>query len=194
MPQRKAIRRHILERRKNLSGVEQRIAAEQITHHITSQHEFNAAWHIAFYKAFDGEIDPAQVLEKSAREGKHCYLPILHPVKHNSLWFMPYKPGDELRLNRFGIAEPIVDLEKLIEPWSLDLVFMPLVAFDKQGNRLGMGQGYYDRTFTFMREQHFHKPLLVGLAYEWQQQKQIKAEDWDVPLAAVATEENFHRF
>ncbi len=194
MPQRRAIRRNVIERRQSLSSVEKHIAAEQITHHISHQHEFHAAWHIAFYQAVDGEIDPAQILNRVAQAGKHCYLPVLHPIKHNSLWFMPYKPGDALRLNRFGIAEPIVDLDKLIEPWLLDIVFMPLVAFDKQGNRLGMGQGYYDRSFEFMLKHDFHKPLLIGLAYEWQQQKKIKSEKWDVPLAAVATEENYHRF
>jgi 5-formyltetrahydrofolate cyclo-ligase len=122
--------------------------------------------------------------------GKRCFLPILHPLKKNSLWFVEYTPDTRLKPNRFGILEPIRAGETLVPAWSLDLVLMPVVAFDHAANRLGMGLGYYDTTFGMLKNQTnpFSPPILLGLAYEFQCLSKLPTDSWDVSLAGVITE------
>jgi 5-formyltetrahydrofolate cyclo-ligase len=89
----------------------------------------------------------------------------------------------------------VFDLQKLIDPDQLDLVIVPLVAFDKSGNRLGKGGGYFDRTFEFLNEApRPKKPFLCGIAYALQALPSIEPEPWDVKLNAVITEEKIHYF
>jgi 5-formyltetrahydrofolate cyclo-ligase len=65
---------------------------------------------------------------------------------------------------------------------------MPLVGFDRLGNRMGMGGGYYDRTLAFMSEHHSGKPKLVGLAHSSQEVELISQQSWDIPLHVIATD------
>ncbi len=126
---------------------------------------------------------------------KQVYLPVLRPFGDNRLWFAHYAPGTPLVKNRYGIAEPDIDHGKRVEAFALDLVLAPLVGFDLQGNRLGMGGGFYDRSFAhLLRHRHWLKPRLVGLAYDFQQVKHLPAQPWDVPLTAVATEHRIIEF
>jgi 5-formyltetrahydrofolate cyclo-ligase len=121
--------------------------------------------------------------------GKTLYLPILVTFSERNLWFSAYSPGDPLVCNRFGILEPERVHCRRIKAVALDLVLLPLVAFDAAGHRLGMGGGYYDHCFAFInRRKHWRKPRLMGLAYEFQRQPLIESEPWDVALDAIATE------
>jgi len=142
--------------------------------------------------AADGEIDPYPLLQALWALGKIIYLPVLVPFSRQKLWFAKYAPSDRLVLNRFGIPEPV--RRRLIKPCALDLVLTPLVAFDSRGHRIGMGGGYYDRSFAFLRRRrHWRKPRLLGLAYELQKLPGIIPNDWDIPLDAVATEARIYR-
>lgn len=117
---------------------------------------------------------------------------MLVPFSKQKLWFAKFSPTDKLAYNRFGIPEPV--RRRLIKPCALDLVLTPLVAFDCNGHRVGMGGGYYDRSFAFLRRRHhWRKPRLLGLAYELQKLARIIPNDWDVPLDAVATEARIYR-
>jgi len=147
---------------------------------------------VAAYLATDGEIDPYPLMQSLWESGKTIYLPVLAPFSNRKLWFAEFKPTDVLAFNRFGIPEPV--RRRLIKPCALDLVLTPLVAFDSNGHRVGMGGGYYDRSFAFLRRRRYwRKPRLLGLAYELQKQTSIKANDWDIPLNAVATEARIYQ-
>ena len=154
---------------------------------------FQDASHIAVYIAMDGEIDPEQLVAHARAAGKTLYLPVLENGNDGRLEFAPWQPHTPLFPNRFKIPEPRVRAEMLCPAGDLDLVLAPLVAFDSDGHRLGMGGGYYDRSFAFLKT-GVRKPLLIGLAYEFQRVSSLPAEAWDVPLAGVATERGFHRF
>ncbi len=182
-------RQEIRARRRGLDPGFRRTAAISACKRLTSLNRFRSAERIALYLAADGELDPLPVLERACAMGKQCYLPVLHPVREQSLWFAVWRPGDVLRPNRFGIAEPEWKPGALVKPWALDLVIMPLVAFDAEGNRVGMGGGYYDRSFAWRMHRRFWRgPMLVGYAYELQKLDCIHASDWDVPMDAVVTE------
>ena len=106
--------------------------------------------------------------------------------------FVHYTPNTEFLMNRYNIPEPVHGPEDLQDANILDLVLTPLVGFDDRGSRMGMGKGFYDRTFEFVRETQ--KPFLLGLAHSCQQMDSLKAEEWDIPLNALATEEQLLLF
>jgi len=185
------LRQTIRQQRRALTHSEAATCAEQLAQQ-TCKHPLVLRSHrIAAYLASDGEIDPAPLLQALWSANKQVYLPVLVPFSPESLWFARFNPDDILAFNRFGIPEPV--RRHLIKPSALDLVLTPLVAFDTAGHRIGMGGGFYDRTFAFLqRRQYWHKPNLLGLAYEFQKQTAIKPNNWDVPLHAVATETHIY--
>jgi 5-formyltetrahydrofolate cyclo-ligase len=148
---------------------------------------------IAIYLPVNGEMDPRPLMDYLWSMGKTLYLPILVNFSERRLWFSAYTPGDPLVYNRYGIPEPGRVHVRRIRTVALDLVLLPLVAFDAMGHRLGMGGGYYDHCFAFInRRSHWRKPRLMGLAYEFQRLPLIEPEPWDVPLDAIATEQQVY--
>lgn len=156
---------------------------------------YRRARRIAGYVAFDGEMSPDPLLQQAVSDGKELYLPVVGTARHPALRFARVDADTEFRQNRYGIMEPNPATAECVEARWLDTVIVPLVAFDNDGNRLGMGSGYYDRTFHFLlRRRHWRKPKLVGLAYDAQRVATLEPSDWDVPLNAVATETSLIRF
>lgn len=176
--------------RRALDPRQQAQASAGLCRVIASLPAFRRAHRIAFYLAHGGEIDPRPLVELATALGKACYLPVLHPLGHNRLYFVRHGAGEPLIPNRFGIPEP--RLRRPVPAWSLDVIFMPLVAFDAAGNRLGQGAGFYDRSLATMRRRPGRRPLLIGLAHGFQQVPQLRPAPWDVPLHGVATEHAFH--
>lgn len=191
----KALRQRIREKRRALSDSEREQAAFLLCERLASTREYQQSKHIAFYLPNDGEIDLTLLIEHAWQQGKQCYLPVLAEPNTQRLWFIPYQANQKLKPNRFGIPEPIHKSSmRLRKTLSLDLILMPLVAFDTQGHRIGMGGGFYDRTLAFLRQRkYWHKPNLLGVAYEFQKINQIKNNPWDIPLQAVATDKNLYR-
>jgi 5-formyltetrahydrofolate cyclo-ligase len=190
----KVLRQQIRQQRRALSDSEREHAAFLLCERIAASRCFQKSKHIAFYLSNDGEMDLNLLIEHAWQQGKHCYLPVLAEPNTQRLWFIPYTPTSKLKANRFGIPEPIHSAKKrLFKTISLDLILMPLVAFDPQGHRLGMGGGFYDRTLAFLNHrQHWHKPNLLGIAYEFQKQEQLATNPWDIPLQAIATEKDLY--
>ncbi|MFT6916255.1 MAG: 5-formyltetrahydrofolate cyclo-ligase [Motiliproteus sp.] len=193
------LRQSLRQQRRALSPQQQRHAAFRLARIVKRQSLFIRAKRLGFYLPCDGEISPLPLIALALKMGKQCFLPVLHPTRHNSLWFVRYRPESKLIKNRYGIAEPDIRLEPRILPQALDLVLLPLVGFDSQGGRLGMGGGYYDRTFAFKRSAELRdgqparrSPALVGLAHQLQQQPKLELADWDIPLAAVATDQQLY--
>lgn len=180
-------------RRRGLSAAQRKLAATALVETVTGLTEFRDARHLAMYLAVDGEMDPAPLVTHARAAGKQLYLPILATDASGLLNFAAWQPDTPLYPNRFEIPEPRPRPDELRSPAELDLVFTPLVAFDATGNRLGMGGGFYDRSFAFLKS-GVHKPLLIGLAYEFQKLPELRAEAWDVPLTGVATDCGFYRF
>ena len=178
--------------RKRLSEEERAAAAAALSSLITAQDFYQSATKIAFYLAFDGEIDPQPLLSQALAEGKTCFLPIAGQHDKQQLSFAPYDSSTELMKNQWGIAEPHAPAIG-VSPTDFDLVLVPLVAFDLECYRLGMGKGFYDRTFNFKILNRSSQPLFIGLAHECQLAEGLPNESWDVSLDAVVTSEKIYR-
>lgn len=183
-------------RRCMLSDSERRIRAKKLSRLIASSRIFQKSRHVAFYLTNNGEIDLLSLIKLAWKQKKCCYLPVLGPGHSHSLCFLPYTSATRLYRNRFGINEPLHKRHtRRFKVQSLDLIFMPVVAFDEQGNRLGMGGGFYDRTLAFLHNRHqWRKPHLVGTAFSFQKVKTLETRIWDVPLEGIATDEEFRIF
>lgn len=189
MTSRTELRQQIRQQRRALSATQRQQHAKTMANQLIHSHIFRSARNIACYLANDGEIDLQPVIQRLWSMNKQCYLPLLSEGKEKRMWFAPYSPGDRLKHNRYGIPEPDCTANAWLEPQQLDLVLMPLVAFDQEGNRLGMGGGYYDRSFAFLNHRHgIKRPRLVGVAYELQRCRALPYEPWDVPMSAIVTE------
>ena len=192
MSVRHALRAEMRARRRALSRRERALLARSLARQLAGTLRVRRARRIACYLANDGEMDLAPVMALLRGNGGQVLLPALHG---KTLWFLPYDTNTPLAPNRFGILEPDVAASSRCRARDLDLVLMPLVAFDAAGNRLGMGGGYYDRTFSYLRNRvAWRKPLLIGVAYEFQREQSLPRQPWDVPLQAVATEKQLYRF
>lgn len=187
------IRQKILKQRRTIEKEFQKKANSHILFHIQNSSLFKNSKHIAFYMSVNNEPHLESLLAAALKMKKHCYLPVLHPLKKNRLWFVPYHADDALTENRFGIPEPKVDKYHLRRsPRALDLVLVPLVAFDENCHRIGMGSGFYDRTFEFKKNLHT-KPFLMGVAYEMQKVPNTFPHDWDIQLDEVVTEKTVYK-
>jgi 5-formyltetrahydrofolate cyclo-ligase len=183
------LRRKLRERRRALSAHEQTLAAQQLTARIIATHWFRASHRIACYLPNDGEIDPRATIDAIWKARKRAFLPVLSQLAHERLWFAEVRPDTQFRRNRYGILEPRVPRRALVRAQSLDLVLLPLVAFDTNRNRLGMGGGYYDKSLGFLRfRQHLRKPHLLGLAYDFQRVAALPTDVWDVPLDGIVSD------
>ncbi|MDG4553042.1 MAG: 5-formyltetrahydrofolate cyclo-ligase [Candidatus Competibacter sp.] len=189
------LRRQFRALRRGLSPATRQRAARVVAGRLESWLPARAV-RIAGYWACDGELEPWPVLERAWAEGRQVFLPVLADAPPCSLQFAPYRPGAPLRRNRFNIPEPKVAPTECVQPADLDLVLAPLVAFDATGTRLGMGGGFYDRSFAFPRgaNELGRRPYLLGLGYEFQAVAELVRQPWDVPLDAVATEQAFYEF
>ena len=179
---RNQLRQQIRKTRANLTALQQQQAEDSITQQALALIEERNAQHIALYISFDGEISTDKLIQILWAQGKQVYLPVLHPFNPNHLLFLRYLPDTPMLKNKFGIWEPKLNVQNVLPLDELDILFTPLVAFDRQGNRLGMGGGFYDRTLQHWQKSPF---IPVGLAHQCQQVEQLPTEVWDVPLHQI---------
>ena len=180
--QRQQLRRQIRKIRQKMTALEQAQAEQRITEQALQLIEQRQAQHIALYLSFDGEISTALLIQTLWQQGKSVYLPVLHPFSSGNLLFLRYQAQTPLHINQFGIQEPRLDVRQVLPLNELDIIFTPLVAFDQQGNRLGMGGGFYDRTLQQWQQKSF---IPVGLAHQCQQVEKLPVESWDIPLERI---------
>jgi len=177
-------------RRRTLSKSERARAALYLARRIQGFAKFRISKRIAVYFANDGEISLNLIIARAIRTGKSCYLPTLCPLGRRKLWFTRYNPEERLYSNRLKILEPPQKFGVArIRAKDLDLILVPLVAFDLQGNRLGRGGGYYDHTLNFLiQRSYWRKPHIIGIAYDFQRVSNLPIQPWDVPMNFIITE------
>jgi 5-formyltetrahydrofolate cyclo-ligase len=181
------LRREFRRRRAALPADERRRAAREAARRLARTPLFRRARRIALYLAYGSELDTAPLRRLCAQRRKTVYMPRIGRRGHMA--FVELAPCGRLRPNRHGIREPL-QRPGAGRP-ALDLVMLPLTAFDAQGHRLGTGGGYYDRAFARHRGR---RPLLVGYAYAAQEAGALPRDPWDLRLDAVVTERFFRPF
>jgi 5-formyltetrahydrofolate cyclo-ligase len=186
------VRHDINEKRIAVSDRERNKAAQSATTLLMQTALFSSAQHIACYLARTEEFDCTPMIQSIWAAQKNCYLPVLSSTHEHYLEFAAYHANDVLQLNKYRILEP--DQTVRIAAEKIDLVLLPLLAFDLSGNRLGAGGGYYDRTFAFLKDKSIKSPVLMGLAYEFQLIHELPHDEWDVPLSGIVTEQQIRYF
>ena len=188
------LRRLLRRRRQQLSPEQQQQTSLAISSRISALPEFKRARRIAAYVGSKGEVDPMPLLHLAYALGKHCHLPVLHPFLPGRLWFVPWTPDTPMQFNRFDIPEPLFSRRSICKPQWLDLVVTPLLGFDEQCHRLGMGGGFYDRSFAFKRHaKQLSRPCLIGVAHDVQRCESISVAPWDIKLDRVVTASTHYR-
>ncbi|HET6725594.1 MAG TPA: 5-formyltetrahydrofolate cyclo-ligase [Gammaproteobacteria bacterium] len=183
------LRKRLCRERLRMPSAARAAAAATTAERVRRLDIYRQARHVAVYIAVRGELDLACLWSHAPAE-KHWYLPVVHPGADRTMQFALHDPAKAMRKNRFGILEPDVSQTAVLDPRELDMVLAPLVAFDGSGHRIGMGAGFYDRAFSFLRGAGApRRPLLVGVGYEFQRIDNIEPAPWDVPLAGVVTEQ-----
>ncbi len=181
---RQTIRQTVRQHRRALSTDEQSHYALKAAQRMLALPEIIQAQNIALFLSFDGELDTAPLIRALWLANKAVYLPVLHPFSAGNLLFLRYSETTPLIRNRLKILEPRLDVRQVLPVAQLDVLVTPLVAFDSEGQRLGMGGGFYDRTLQHWQQYHFYP---VGLAHDCQWVPELPTEAWDIPLPAVVT-------
>ena len=187
------LRRQLRKARRSLTRSQQREAARGLYRQLAQHPLFRRARHVSLYLPMDGEIDPRLLLRAAQRRGKATYLPVLNAWPRTRMVFQRVRPGEKFKPNRFRIPEPRINRAKQRRIWALDLVLMPLVGFDDEGGRLGMGGGFYDRSLAYRAHRStWRKPVLLGLAHECQKVERLAQASWDVPLQGTVSDKRWY--
>ncbi len=180
-------RKEATERRASLSPDQRTNASLAIAETVKGLPSFQRAQYIALYLPTDNEVNTWPIAHCAWRMRKRIFAPIVR--KRGNLRFCELTTDSKLVYNKYGIAEPSDGV--FIDPKQLDVVLVPLVAFDLEAHRLGWGSGYYDRAFAFANLRHLYsKPKLIGLGFACQQLPSIAHDTWDIPLFQIVTEAN----
>lgn len=177
------LRQELRQQRRQLEPGPHQIASRKVCARICRLPLFWRSRSIALYLATDGEVDLHYLLQAAWRARKHTFLPVV-TGKH-SMSFCYFRPGDRLRRSRYGMTEPLHALT--IDPAAIDLIVTPLVAFDRLGQRLGRGGGYYDRALP-AAQKYARQSSCIGAAFSFQELDEVPSDSWDRRLHSVVTE------
>jgi 5-formyltetrahydrofolate cyclo-ligase len=172
-----------------ISATQRMQTAEAVAQQLLQLPELLKANYVAAYWASFGEL-PLHILQMRLQAPQIWCLPIIAPDK--TLGFAPWRIGDPLVSNQYGIPEPDLSPSSTLHANDMSIVLMPLLAYTRKGERLGMGGGYYDRSFA--NRLRTTSPLLIGIAYSSQEVESLPTEDWDVKLDMLVNERELIHF
>jgi len=161
-------------------------ASSDISQKIITSEYFKDADNIGCYLSTEYEVSTDIIISSAHQKNKNLYVPKIK--QGHAMDFVKITLTSDIVKNKYGIHEPLS--EDIIAADKLDIVVVPIVAFDRKKNRIGMGGGFYDRKFKYLKNSKNNFQLLIGVAFECQKVEKIKPESWDVKLSAVITELN----
>lgn len=185
MDSRTQLRKIVRTKRNNLLPTEQNHASELLVKRLENHSKIQSAKTIALYLANDAELDLTPFINWCWQHNKQVYLPVIHPFSAGNLLFLHYQKNTLMCKNIYGISEPKLHVGNVCPLNQLDIICTPLVAFDKNGERLGMGGGFYDRTLAHWQTHNNLYP--IGLAHDCQQVEKVPTQSWDIPLPEIIT-------
>lgn len=188
--EKKRLRQQFKTKRSAISAAQRMQTADAIAQQLIKLPEWIPADYIAGYWASHGEV-PLHIVQMRAQSPKVWCLPMLQTDK--TLKFAPWRSGDPLVSNQYGIPEPDILSSSALDATQISIILLPLLAYTRTGTRLGMGGGYYDRSLAF-RAVHPSPPLLIGVAYSSQEADLLPTQEWDVKLDMLINEREVLRF
>ena len=198
----KQLRQDIRAKRNDLSEQQQQQAADTLFTRLIKHPKILQARSISLTLAYDGELDLSSFIDWCWQQKKSIYVPVVDPSIKGKLLFLAYRKNTKMIKNRYGITEPELvkaplndgaDYLNTYDSDKLDVLLTPLVAFDQNGNRMGMGGGYYDRLLSPWFT-HKTGPYPIGFAHDCQYIDTLPIQDWDIPLPEIITPQQHFYF
>ena len=174
------LRQELKNLRESLSAAQREAAATTAEIAVLNVAEWKNAKTVCLYASFKGELPTTHLLKKVLTSGKKCVLPKVNSQGEPELYVV--RDFEDLELSSLEILEPKKSCP-VISPTEIDFFLVPGVGFDRQGNRLGHGSGFYDRLLA----QANPKAFLLGYGYDFQVVNAIPHEAHDIAVHAVAT-------
>jgi 5-formyltetrahydrofolate cyclo-ligase len=176
-----ALRRKILRKLKSQSQEEKERRNAYIREKFFSLPEFKIVQWIMFYISLSYEVDTKEMVKEALEMGKKVAIPVIIPEQKRMYASQVINPDDELTEGPYGIYQPKSEYLRPVAADKIDLVVVPAIAFDKSGNRLGHGQGYYDRFLHQLPK----KTAIIGLAYQFQIVEDLPHTHQDIPVSKI---------
>jgi 5-formyltetrahydrofolate cyclo-ligase len=185
----RAARRQLRRLRLGLDADRRAAAERTILRELERLRVFRRGARVALYLPMPGEVDVRPCLERAWRRGATVFVPRISSRRRGRMSFVHWTDGAAQRRNAFGILEPAGTIRPT-PVVQIDVVVVPVVGFDRRGNRLGMGAGFYDRALRRRLDpaRQWRRPRLVGVAFACQELAAIPTSSWDVPLDLIVTE------
>lgn len=173
------LRKLLLNKRKNLSEISRASNSLKVLNKLFSLEIYKKSQHIALYHPINSEVDTYNIFQRSMLDGKKIYFP---KITSSLIHFYNVQNLEELEKGYKGILEPKTQINRLSKD-SLDLILLPGLGFDKLGNRLGYGGGFYDK---YLEELPRYKS--IALAFDFQILDYLPTSKWDVKVGRIITE------
>ena len=185
----KALRKQIFAVRDSLTAGEIQSKSRAVAEQLEKLQFYWGVRTIMFFLSFRSEIDTSQMIKDNLSRGNRVLVPKTLPADREMIPSELLSFKDDLAPGAYGILEPKPEALRPVDPRRIDLLIVPGVAFDLNGNRLGYGGGYYDRFFERLRP----GVPLVALAFELQLVEQVPVEPWDRRMDWLVTEKRVIR-
>jgi len=177
------IRKEILARLRSQVNTERIVKSDKIKRRLFKEKCFKNAESVMFYVSKSYEVDTSSMIEEALKKGKRVIVPVTNPKEKKLIPSEIKCPSKDLAKGLFGIREPKKECIKAVDIKDIDMVIVPGIAFDDKGNRIGHGQGYFDRFLKHLPK----KTPTIGLAFKLQLVRRIKAFPWDIPVTKLIT-------
>lgn len=177
----RVIRQRILKLLRNQEEESKHKKSLVILNKLFSIPEFQGAKTILFYASFAGEVDTFEMIQQALEIGKQIALPIVKEKERNINPALINNLEEDLECGKYGIKQPKEEYAELVDLDKIDMVVVPGVAFDRQNNRLGRGEGYYDRFLKKLSPNSYS----VGLAFDFQVVDSLPVSETDIAVSRV---------
>jgi len=179
----KALRKTALQARRSLLPARREAFSQQILHQLQEQDFYKAARAIFCYLSLADEVDTWTLIDQALQAGKLVTVPFIADPSQGRMEAVQLDSLEDLAPGRFGIPTVRPEKQRLFPPAELDCIIVPGAAFDREGGRLGLGGGYYDRFL-----QRAERAVLSAVAYSCQLMEQVPRESFDLPVDYIITE------
>ena len=182
MNQKQSLRQKLLDLLKNQKEETRRKKSQIIQKRLFATSQFKAAKTVMFYCSFDGEVETGEMIKQAKDIGKHIAVPVTMKDKKTMIPSLVENLEQDLAVGPYGIPQPKPENQKTVNYDMIDLVVVPGVGFDRANNRLGRGQGYYDRFLQLLPS----TTPTIGLAFDFQVVDRLPdLETHDIPVSLV---------